>query len=317
MQLDLFQGPHVPLIRCLAALEEGDVCGAREALGVLEGDAAAADRTRLGLIEARLPTTRSADEVHATFEAALAAGDSPGEIPSETWFKLYARHLADALHTGPAIRFRGWCALHFELAAGRTEAALRGGQRLVSVCDTGWASLEAARAAFAAGEAESAARLVVIACLREGGALDPDPPRIAPGPGPALTPPPGTLPRLPRSIEDLWDGVERLQLPGPASAWVPAVGIIDGIFSPSLLGWSVDLHGSGFDPIGPGHISEPPAREFIRALLAARHARAVQASAGPTTCGDAELAARRRMRAIAPALLARYLARLDGAPARR
>jgi hypothetical protein len=317
MQLELFQGPHVPLIRCLTALEEGDVRGAREALGALDSDAATADRTRLAHIEARLPMTRRAEEIHATFEAALAPGGVPGEIASNAWFKLYARQLAAALDTDPAIRFRGWCALHFELATGRTEAARRSGQRLVSGCDAAWATLEAARVAFAAGEAARGTRLVVIACLREGGALDPDPPRIDPVLSPALNPPPGALPRFPRSIEDLWDGVESLQLPGPASAWVPAAGVIQGTFSPSLLGWSVDLEESGFDPAGPEPAGEAPARGFLRALLAARHARATGASAGPTSCGEVELAARRRMRAIAPALLALYLARLGDGPARR
>jgi hypothetical protein len=317
MQLELFQGPHILLIRCLAALEEGDLRGAGEALGGLDSRAAAADRACLASIEERLPTIRSAEEVHAVFEAALACPAAPGEIAADTWFGLYARQVAAALDAGGAIRFRGWGALHFELAAGRVEAALRSGQRLVSICEEGWAALEAARVAFAAGEAERAVRLVVIGCLREGGAPDPGPPRITPARTVVLDPPPAALPRLPRPIEDLWDDVEGHQLPGPVSAWIPAAAIIDGIVSSSLLGWSVDLQGSGFDPTGPEPAGESPAHGFLRALLAAHHARSTVARAGVAACGDAELAARRRMRALAPTLLARYLARLGGAPARR
>ncbi len=321
MQLELFRGPHIPLTRCLAALEAGDVHGAREALDTGEFDGRAdTDRARLAFIAARVPPigaeySISPQQVHAAFEAALQGRDpvsGPGEIPAETWFRGYARHVAAALEAGSGPCFRGWCALHFELAAGRPEAALRSGQRLLSACDQGWAVLEAARAAWAAGEPERAARLVLVACLKDQGGLDPAPPRIAAAPLPGLNPPPGAVPRFPPVMEDLWTEVEVLELPGPASPWVPAVGIIDGVFAPSLLGWSVDLEGSGFDPSDPATAGEPAAREFLRALLAARHARVGTPVAARAGFGEAELAARRRMKPLAPTLLARYLARLGG-----
>jgi hypothetical protein len=156
---------------------------------------------------------------------------------------------------------------------------------------------------------------VVFACLKDGAALESAPPSIAPATAHELDPPPGALPRLAPTIGDLWDEVEALDLPGPASAWVPAVGIIDGVFSPSLLGWSVDLEGSGFNPTGPAPAEESTPRAFVRALLAARQARAVTPAPARTGCGEAELSARLRMNRLAPRLLGRYLARLGGRPA--
>jgi len=66
-QLELFSGPHLPMMRCLASLEGGDVQAACEALGGV----ASADRDRLAALAARLPAARAAREVHAAFEAAL------------------------------------------------------------------------------------------------------------------------------------------------------------------------------------------------------------------------------------------------------
>lgn len=321
-QLDLFHGPHLPLMRCLAALDEGDLRRAGEALaGAEPGSRAAADRERLAAIDAAL--SRSVDggplppeQVHAAFAAALTEGAArcgPGEIPPESWFRSYARHIAAALETAAGARFRGWCALHFALAGGDSAGALRSGLRLVSRCDEGWAWLETARVAWAVGEAERAARWVIFACLKDDGGVDPAPPRIATVAASALNPPPGALPRLPRAVEDLWAEVEALDLPGPASAWVPAVGIIDGTFPPSLLGWSTDLAGSGFDPAEPSPGGEPEPRTFLRALVAARRARSAAAGTG---YGHAELSARVEMKRLAPSLLARYLARLSGGPPR-
>ena len=103
MQLDLFSGDHVPLLRCHAALDRGDLRDARTALA----DAAARAKEAalaewLWTLEARLPSAGrpSADEaadpddaaeaVHAAFEAALTGpgpmrvgqtdGASPGRI---------------------------------------------------------------------------------------------------------------------------------------------------------------------------------------------------------------------------------------------
>lgn len=302
-QLELFSGPHLPLMGCLAALEAGDVRGAREALAGVES----VDRDRLAAIEARLSAATAASEIHAAFEAALAG--APGQIPEESWFRLYARLVAPSLEAEPVSRLRGWSGLHFRWTAGDGPEALRDAQRLVSASREGWAWLEAARIAWAVGEEARAARWLVVACMKDQEGLEPQPPRIAPAATRLLDPPAGAVPRLPQAVEDLWGEVEALDLPGPPSAWVPALGIIDGLFSPSLLGWSADLKDSGFDPAGAPPSGERPPRAFLRALLAARQARAA-APGTPTRHGEAELAARRAMKAVAPTLLARYLARL-------
>jgi hypothetical protein len=302
-QLELFSGPHVPMARCLAALETGDVRGAREALGGVES----ADRDRLAALETRLAASMPAGDVHAAFEAALAPPS--GEIPSATWFRCYARVIAASLDALPGGRFRGWPAAHFRLAAGDAPAALLSAQRLVMACREGWAGLEAARVAWAAGAPGRAGRWLVVACLADDDRLGPAPPWLLAADAAALNPAAGVLPRLPAPVEDLWGEVEALDLPGRPSAWVPAVGIIDGVFSPSLLGWSADLRDSGFDPAAAPPTGEPPSRAFLRALLQARAARAA-ASGASAGVGEAELAARRAMKRLAPRLLARYLARL-------
>ena len=82
-QLELFHGPHLPLMRCLAALEAGDVGRAREALAAAEpGSPMATDRQRLAAIEARLARavvggSCSPQEVHVAFEAALGVRALP------------------------------------------------------------------------------------------------------------------------------------------------------------------------------------------------------------------------------------------------
>ncbi len=292
------------MMRCLASLEGGDVQAACEALGGV----ASADRDRLAALAARLPAARAAREVHAAFEAALSR-PGPGDIPTETWFRFYARRVAASLDAGPVSRFRGWPAAHFHLVAGDAAAALRSAQRQVAASRDGWVGLEAARVAWAAGAPGRAARWLMVACLTDDDRLAPAPPRLAAADATALNPAPAVLPRLPAPVEDLWGEVDALDLPGPPSAWVPAVGIIDGVFSPSLLGWSADLRDSGFDPAAAPPAGEPPSRAFLRALLEARAARAA-ASGTPAGYGESELAARRAMRRLAPALLARYLARL-------
>ncbi len=156
-QLELFSGPHLPVMRCLAALDAGDLRGACEALGGVES----ADRDRLATLEARLAAATAAREVHAAFEAALVG--PPAQVPAESWFRLYARRLAASLRPEPAARLRGWAGLHFRLAAGDGPEALGDAQRLVGACRRGWAWLEAARIAWAVGEAERAARWLVVA----------------------------------------------------------------------------------------------------------------------------------------------------------
>ena len=321
VQLELFRGAHLPIMRCLAALEAGDLREARTALDTAAPDrGVASDRHRLATLEARLfrashDGAMSPEALHAAFEEARAPRDA-GEIPTESWFRLYARHMAAALEVEAGGRFRGWCTLHFLLAAGRPDAALRSAPRLLSGCGQAWAWLEAARAAAAAGDLERARRWVLVACLREQEVLEPAPPALAHSGVVGLDPPPGPLPRLPSAIEALWEAVEGLDLPGPASAWVPAVGITDGVFAPPLLGWSVELADAGFDPVGAAPAEEPAPRAFVRALLAARRARAATPPAPPAGCGPAELAARLDMKRLAPRLLTRYLARLSGERAR-
>jgi hypothetical protein len=264
---------------------------------------------RLAAIEARLAGA-SPERVHEAFESALEGATEPRTaIPRRVWLRLYAHHVAAALAPEPARRFRGWCGLHYALAAGERPDA----ERLLTGCEEPWAWLEAARAAWAADEAERAARWLVVACLRAEDGIPPDPPRIEPSRVAALNPPADTVPRLPDAVADLWTEAERLELPGPASPWVPALLVIDGLLPPSLLGWAADLAGSGFDPDGPTPADEGPARQFLRALLQARAARSAAQPAGPGGYGEAELAARRRMKRLAPALLARYLDRLGGA----
>lgn len=321
MQLELFRGAHLPIMRCLAALEAGDLREARAALDPAMSDRGVArDRDRLAALESRLsansPGAPPPEAVHAAFEAAVPPGDA-GAIPADSWFRLYARHLAAALEVEAGRRFRGWCALHFLLAASRSDAALRSAPRLLSGCGQAWAWLEAARAAAAAGDLDRARRWVLVACLRAEEALEPAPPALAHSGVVGLDPPPGVLPRLPPAIEALWEAVEGLDLPGPASAWVPAVGITDGVFAPPLLGWSIELADAGFDPVGATPAEEPAPRAFVRALLAARRARAAMPPSPPAGCGPAELAARLDMKRLAPRLLVRYLARLGGERASR
>jgi hypothetical protein len=310
-QLELFHGAHVPLLAALAALARGDLPAAREALGSTEDPVGRADAQRLAAIEAGAAPS-SVEQAHARFESALAAmTDAQSAISRPAWLRLYAHHVAAMLASDPCRRFRGWCGLHYALATGgRPDAS-----SLVSSCPAPWAWLEAARAAWAGGDRERAERWLALACLRADEGITPDPPRIAPSPVAALNPPPDALPRLPVAVEDVWAEAEDLDLPGPPSMWVPALMIIDGILSESLLGWRADLGGSGFDPVIAPR-DEPAARVFLRALLRAREVRSADRSAGRAGLGDAELAARQQMRQAAPVLLNRYLARLGSVRSR-
>jgi hypothetical protein len=312
-QLELFHGPHVPLLAALAALERGHLGAAREALGSTEDPAARVDAERLAAIDA---APSSVEQVHAQFESALAERiGAPSAIGQPTWWRLYAGQVATALASDPSRRFRGWCGIHYALATGtgRPDAG-----PLVASSRAPWAWLEASRAAWAAGEPERARRWLAVACLRDDQGIAPDPPPIAPSLLPPLNPPADALPRLPTEIEDLWTEAADLNLPGPPSSWVPVLLIIDGKLSASLLGWNAELAGSGFDPAGTAPPEEPAPRAFLRALLRAREARSADLSSGPGRYGATEVAARQRMRQVAPALLERYLTRLGGGtPARQ
>ncbi|MGH7266953.1 MAG: hypothetical protein ACREMB_19195 [Candidatus Rokuibacteriota bacterium] len=308
-QLELFVGAHVPLTRCLAALEDGDLNAAQQALaGATPSPGAAVDRGRLAAIEASAPRIGDAGsipaaEVHQVFEAALTADDLPstaGAIPVESWFRLYARYIAAALDAGTVTRFRGWYAVDFLLGAADFDAALRSAGHLIRTSPEGPGWLEAARAVGVAGDRQRAKSWLTQACLDCHDPLDPAPPRIDPSGIAALDPPRDALPRFPTNVEDLWTEVEELGLPGPASCWVPSVGIIDGVLDPSLF--DQDAH-------PPGRCEAP--RAFFRALLAALDARS-RAPLPLIQPGDAEKVHRDVMKRLAPGLLARYLARLEG-----
>jgi hypothetical protein len=223
--------------------------------------------------------------------------------------------MAEALATEPTRRVRGWCALHFELAVGRSQCALRAAERQAAACsarDAGWAWLEAARAAYAASEPERALRFALVACLAADEGLACEPPALAPVPPAALNGSATLLPRLPVELEELWTEAELLELPPPASAWVPALGILAGVFAPALVRSAEVCAASGFDAEADPPPAEPATRGFVRALLAARAARSQADPFRAEACGEAELRARARMRALAPALLARYLEGLAG-----
>jgi hypothetical protein len=120
------------------------------------------------------------------------------------------------------------------------------------------------------------------------------------------------LPRLPVELEELWTEAAWLEVAAPASAWVPALGVLAGLFPPAWLRSAEVREASGFDVEASEPPGEPAARGFLRALLAAREARAREGASRAGACGEAELRARARMRALAPELLARYLEGVAG-----
>jgi hypothetical protein len=299
------------------ALHEADLASARAALADVEpAGPLALDRDRLTALHARLPSledSRAADPValHAAFEAVLTGCEFPeGGVSPEDWFQLYGRYIATAMERVPDREFRGWFAVHFWLGLGSPPDALRAARHLVIALPAGRAWVEAARAAHAAGEGEPGTRWLLVSCVASPSGLDPRPPRLVDAETTALNRPPLRLPELPERIRALWEEVEGLELPGPASAWVPALGIINGAFSPSLLGWKADLRAAGFDSDGDPSPAEPPPHAFLRALIAALRARSVAAGHGGAAYPAGELDARRVMRRLAPELLERYLKRL-------
>ena len=218
--------------------------------------------------------------------------------------------MAAALAPTPAQRFRGWCELHFELAAGRPRAALAGAERLISTAaPAGWAWLEAARAARANAEAERSNRWILAACLSSHDALDPAPPRLAPTGQGELDAPESALPELPSAIEDLWTEAFVLGLSEPLCAWVPSLGVLDGFLLVADLRSAEVTQAAAFDLDRPAPPDEPSPRSFLRALVAAREARARETQA-PGRCGSLELRARAAMKRASPALFERYLAAL-------
>ncbi len=316
-QLSLFDEPHRSRERCARALHQGDLGSARAALeDIAPPNPLALERDRLTALHERLPRLDEASavdpaELHAAFETVLARCDpQAGGVSADDWFQLYGRYIAAALERFAEREFRGWYAVDFWLGLGRAPEALRAAYRLVTAVPAGQAWVEAARAAYTAGEGDPGTRWLLVSCVATSSGLDPRPPRLEEAAAPVLNRPPLGLPEFPRRILALWEEVDALELPGSASAWVPALGIIDGVFSPSILGWTADLAGAGFDPEGDSPPGEPPARAFLRALLAARQARASAAAAGVIGYPADEIDARRHMRRLAPGLLERYLRRL-------
>jgi hypothetical protein len=312
MQLELFQGEHIPLIRARAALERGDLRGAHEALSsacVGSGGMGAAERLRV--LERLCAEHREwvPDDVHAAFLTALAKGEPAPRDPISggEWFRFYAAHVARALEPVPLRRFRGWCGFHFELAAGRPQAAFAAVGRLVSHGSPAWAWLEAARVAHAVGETAQARRWIVTACLSAREPLPPHAPLLVPTGCRELDAPGFTLPALPRELAELWEDALEMELAGLACAWVPSIGLIEGILPPADLR-SLVARSGGLDREFSGAHAPPPLA-FLRALIAARDARSRESPSG-AGCGPAELRARAEMQRSAPALFERYMQRL-------
>jgi hypothetical protein len=320
VQLELFQGEHLPIFRARAALAEGNLRGAHEALGgASAGPEMARAAQRLARLE-RLLLRRSdslavtPDAVHAAFEEALEAKGEPSGDPigAAGWFRLYAANMADALAAAPAHRFRGWCAMHFALAAGKPDAALAAAERMIpqpGESGDGWTWLEAARAAHAGSRNQDGNRWAMVACLTAREALDPAPPRLDPTGLHALDAPELDLPELPRALEELWAAASDLGLPEPACAWVPALGVLEGVFEQTSLRSSGVTQSTGFDLDAAAPADEPAPRAFLRALVAARDARGM-GTGQPGRCGELELRARAAMKRAAPPLFERYLAGL-------
>lgn len=316
MQLELFHGEHIPLIRARSALERGDLRGAHEAFANAcagGGRLGASDRLRLLerlLLQRDESSEPSPGEVHAAFATAFERGAQPARDPLSAgeWFRFYSAHMAQALARTPGRQFRGWCGLHFELATGRPRFALAAAGRLVTSTPAGWAWLEAARAAHAAGENAQACRWALTACLTSREPLHPDPPQLAPTGRRELDAPDFTLPGLPGVIDELWRDALELELADPVSAWVPSLGLIDGVFALAELRSPELMRASGLE-LERSQPGEPAPLAFLRALIAAREARARENPAGGG-CGALELRARAEMKRADPQVFRRYMERL-------
>jgi hypothetical protein len=310
VQLELFEGEHVPLLRARAALEQGDLHRAHEWLAEA-ASRAMAPRVRgpLSLLERLLPDrggpTASPERVQAIFEEALAGGALRSS--GIDWSRLYAAHVAAALHGSPERRFRGWWQLHFELAAGRPRAALASAERLAAAAArrdmVGSPWLEAARAAFAAGSLEHARRWTLVACLGSIEPLDPAPPRLEPAGRIELDALGSLLPLLPDAILELWTEAFVLGLDEPRCGWVPSLGVLCGALPIADVRSEAVSRLTGFDLEHPAAAGEPPPRAFLRALVAARDARVRE----PGRCSALELEARSAMKRACPALFERYM----------
>ncbi len=320
MQLELFHGEHLPIFRARAALAEGDLRGAHEALRKASaGPEMARAAQQLARLEDLLLRRRDSravapDAVHAAFERALETGGKPSGDPigAAGWFRLYADNVAEALASAPAQPFRGWCAMHFALAAGKPDAALAAAKRMIPKPGESadeWIWLEAARAAHAGSRHQDGNRWALVACLTSRGALEPAPPRLDPTGLHALDAPDLALPELPRALEELWAAASDLDLLEPACAWVAALGALEGVFAETDLRSAGVMQHTGFDLDAAAPADEPAPRAFLRALVAAREARGL-GTGQPGRCGELELSARAAMKRAAPELFQRYMAGL-------
>lgn len=317
MQLDLFSGDHVPTICARNALERGDLDAACVAFSRVAEDSSPAGRAAkwLGRLAAALAQRDEdagapAAAEHRAFAAASADDEEIIErvIGRALWFRLYAGRLGAALARAPAQRFRGWCRVHYELAAGRRGGALDEGEALVAAEASGFAWLERARVEFALGDDARARRFVLAACLVATADLDPRPPALAACEAKSLEMPRDVLPRLPPAIEAIWGDALDLDLPGAASRWVPCIRLLGGAFTPAQVASPELRAATGFD-VRAAAAHEDPAREFLCALFAAREAH-LHERGSSASCGPRELEMRRRMQRIAPPLFGRYMEEL-------
>ena len=134
-------------------------------------------------------------------------------------------------------------------------------------------------------------------------------PRLEPARTLLLDPEENPLPLFEGAVVDLLDDALELELPGDPVAWIPALGSLERVFMPGDLAWPAGAAATGFDVGSPAPAGEAAPRSFLRAVVAAREARARESSSYAAVGSD-ELRARTAMKRIAPQLFQRYLERL-------
>ena len=306
-QLALFEGFHLPRTAAREALARGELGKARAQLAQLpDTTQEAADAARLERITSalRAPTEDPVGTLHDAFISALAKTEPRGFLSDAEWFRFYAQRMAGALEAEPGRRFRGWLGVHFAFVGGEVDAAQRRAARIVESLPPGSTWIEAARLAFAFGEAAKAREWIRTACLDSPIDLAPEPPALELCEVPALDAAP-PLPLLPARFDDAFEAARALDdLPGPWTRWVAVVAEIDHALAP--------VDPSNDEPLEALASDGDAARAFLAALRAARRSRERDGARGPDRCSDRELRARRRMQRLAPVLLGRYLRGLHG-----
>jgi hypothetical protein len=169
----------------------------------------------------------------------------------------------------------------------------------------------AARAAHATGDSERSRCWTLVACLASVDPLQPAPPRLEPTERSELNAPESLLPGLPNALEDLWTDAFVLGLGEPVSAWVPCLGVLDGVFLLVDLRSAAVAQAAHFDLERPAAPHESPPRSFLRALVGARELRGWNTRAAGERvvdrCGALELRARAAMKSASPMLFERYM----------